>query len=134
MTKFFTVHLLKFSLLTHHVSSFPIFLTVGYYIVYCIQYTEYSTVQCTWWRLYCAVGWSDLALFCDFRTATRFCWSGIFLGGQLKKNRQISRPVRVQSFHFQKFAGALFMNIFVWKFAESFLIHKRTIANNKIRN
>ena len=30
----------------------------------------------------CTVGWSDLALFCDFRKATRLCRSSIliFLG------------------------------------------------------
>ena len=33
----------------------------------------------------CSVGWSDLALYCDFRKATRFCWSSIFLGGQFQK-------------------------------------------------
>ena len=24
----------------------------------------------------CIIGWSDLALFCNFRKDTRFCWSG----------------------------------------------------------
>ena len=30
-------------------------------------------------------GWSDLAIICNFRKATHFCWSGIFLGGQFQK-------------------------------------------------
>ena len=55
-------------------------------------------------------GWSDLALFCDFRKATRFCRSGIFLGGQFQKIGEFTRGA---SLHFQKIAGSLKMNIFL---------------------
>ena len=37
-----------------------------------------------------------------------------------------------QSFPFQKIAETLKINIFSRKFAESFLIHQRTIAKHKI--
>ena len=87
----------------------------------------------------CTLGWSDLALFYDFRKATRFCWSGILFRRSIPKNRQILPRARAsharQSFNFKKIAGALIKyEFFVWKFAESFLIHQRTIANKKIWN
>ena len=34
---------------------------------------------------YCTLGWSDLALYCDFGKGTSFCRSGIFLGAQFQK-------------------------------------------------
>ena len=53
----------------------------------------------------------------------------------LKKILRTPHRVHVrQNFHFQKIAGTLKMNIFFWKFAEFFLIHKRTIVKNKIWN
>ena len=39
----------------------------------------------TRFTLYCTIGWSDLALFRNFRKVTRFCWSGIFFWGQFQK-------------------------------------------------
>ena len=60
-----------------------------------------------------AIGWSDLALFCNFRKATHFCWSGIFLGGQFQKIGKFScvpSSHAGQSFHFQKIAGTLNKN------------------------
>ena len=49
--------------------------------------------------------------FCDFWKATRFCWSGIFLGGQFQKNRRNSQHAQ-QNSHFQKIAGTLKLHIF----------------------
>ena len=37
-----------------------------------------------------------------------------------------------QNFHFHKITGTFKINIFIWKFAETFLIHQRTIYKNKI--
>ena len=104
--------------------------------IFCIKGTEsrevkiLSILPCrsmfNSWKLYskqyCTVGWSDLALFCDFRKATQKI-------GKFRRAR-VARAAKFSS----KIAGALIMNICVWKFAESFLIHKRTIANNKIWN
>ena len=49
-------------------------------------------------RPYCTVGWIDLALFCDFWSATHFCRSGILFMSPNPKNRQI-RPHKRQSFY-----------------------------------
>ena len=83
--------------------------------------------------VHCTVGWSDLTFFCNFRKATRFCWSGIFLGGQFQKSANFATCAShaQQSFHFQKTAGTLKMNFCCWKFAESFLIYQRSIAKRK---
>ena len=81
------------------------------------------------------VGWSDLALFLDFRKPTHFCWSSIFLGTQFQKYRQFWPSARTThprpSFHFQKITATLKIIIF-WKFGNTFLINQRTIDKNKI--
>ena len=46
----------------------------------------------------------------------------------IPKNKQIW-PRVWQIFHFQKLTGTLKMNIFVWKFANIFVLFQRTIAN-----
>ena len=51
-----------------------------------------------------------------------------------KRSIPLHRRISQQSFHCQKIAGTLNMNMFSWKFAESFLIHKSTIAKKKIWN
>ena len=65
------------------------------------------------------VGWSDLALFCDFWKATCFCWSGTFLGGQFQKMANFAACSHVarashkqQSFHCQKIVGSLNIKFF----------------------
>ena len=58
-----------------------------------------------WYSAARTVGWSNLALFCDFWKATCFCWSGIFLGGQFPKIGKFRRAYARQSFHFQKPQG-----------------------------
>ena len=55
------------------------------------------------------VGWSDLALFLDFRKPTHFCWSSIFLGTQFQKignfGRSRTRSTRSKVFIFKKSQG-----------------------------
>ena len=83
-------------------------------LLYCTR--EYSFVHCS-------VGWSDLALFCDFRKATHFCWSDIFLGGQFQKSANFTtRPTHAwQTFHFQKKQGPLKWISVVENFQSPFL-------------
>ena len=71
-----------------------------------------------------------------FSIILRFSKSYTFLLIRYICRRSIPQHRRIsqQSFHCQKIAGTLNMNIFSWKFAESFLIHKRTIAKKKIWN
>ena len=63
-----------------------------------------------------AVGWSDLALFCDSWKATHFCRSGIFLGAEFQNIGNFRIHMRAsqeqQSFHFQRITGTLQINIF----------------------
>ena len=51
-------------------------------------------ICCYLWKTcvhkYCTFEWSDLAVFCDFRKATRFCWSGFTFRRSIPKNQQIS--------------------------------------------
>ena len=84
------------------------------------------------WVSACTVGWSDLALFCNVRIVTRFCWSGIFLGGQFQKIVKFRRA-RAKAFIFKKSQGPKYEYCFV-QITESFLIHQKTIANKKIGN
>ena len=62
------------------------FLNWLFYIIY--FYHKYYAF-CVWyfwgWGECNGAEWFTVALFCNFRKATRFCWSGIFLGGQFKK-------------------------------------------------
>ena len=56
---------------------FGTLLLFSYEILYRNQTKDISTL---------GLGWSDLALCCDFRNQTHCCRSGIFLGVQFQKN------------------------------------------------
>ena len=85
-------------------------------------YSTYSTVQCTL-KLY-TEGWSDLLLFSIFEW-THCCRSGIcsFMSSNTK-NRQILMGARALKFSFSKFTGTLKLNIFLGKFANTFLLYQ----------
>ena len=83
------------------------------------------------------VGWSDLALFLDFRKPTHFCWSSIFLGTQFPKIGSFSLASTLharESLHFLKNQSDLKNWYFFWKFTKTFLMHQRTIDIKKIWN
>ena len=83
----------------------------------------------------CTVGWSDLALFLLMKTYTFLPIRHIFRNS-IPKNRQFQPRPRGwherQSLNFQKIIGALKIYIFIWNFAQTFLIHQKTIYKNKI--
>ena len=73
------------------------------------------------------VGWSDLQLFAILKKDTllpirNFLW--------VKFQKSANSAAR-QCFHFQKITETLKINIFLWKFANTFLIHQRTLAKWK---
>ena len=68
--------------------------------------------------------------FFDFWKPAHFCWSDIFLGTQFQKISNFG-GARAK-FLFSKNHRDLKNKIFFWKFAETFLIHQRTISKNKI--
>ena len=106
-----------------------------------IKFFFITTVLYSVHIVYIRVEW--FSTFYDFWKPIHFCSSGIFLGTQFPKigNFAHALAARVsytvyerQSFHFQKITGTLKINIFMWNFAKTFLIHQRTIAKNKIRS
>ena len=82
----------------------------------------------------CTVGWSDLALFSIFEN-TFLLIRYIFMSS-IPKNWQFWPGTRGsqarQSFNFKRITGSLKINIFIWKLAQTFLIHQRKIYKNKI--
>ena len=104
---------------------------------YCTPYTvQYSTSVRSRIILYIRVKWNST--FFRFLKMYTFLLIRYIFRSLIQKNQRFRPSARAshtqQSFHFQKIAGALNMNIFWGKFAESFLIHQRTIVKNKIWN
>ena len=72
----------------------------------------------------CTLGWSDWALFYNFWKSYKFLLIMYIFRRSIPKNQQITPQAPAshvrQSFHIQKIAGVLNMNIVLWKFVESF--------------
>ena len=73
-------------------------------------------------------------IFYDFWKWANCYRLAIFLWVKFQKNQQILPRARQSYYIFKKITGTLKMNIFDWKFAETFLIHQRTIVKIKILN
>ena len=77
------------------------------------------------------LGWSDFYFFIGQKTALNQR-SRIILKVQIQFWARVG--ARAAKFSFSKIPGGLNINIFLWKLAWSFLLHKRTNAEKQIQN
>ena len=91
---------------------------------------EYLYPSYGYHHIYCTLGWSNFHLFFDFRKRAHCNWLAIFL----QKNSEFSTCACSSNFFiFKKSQETLKKNIFWGKFAETFILHEKTIDKNKIQ-
>ena len=103
--------------------------------IQCTLYTDVAATRAVGPHT-CTVKYSRLEWFCTF---LRFSKSDTFLSIRyifisLIPKKSATSAARAAKFTFSKILGTLKMYFFSYKFAETFLLHQRTIAKNKIRS